>query len=283
LPHPAYGVTMAAVSDCVLVATVIPSPDDMYTWIGRPDGQPLRPHVLHLSCLRISDWSVVSETKEELQPTSLSSYWEDSLRVRWMPDGNAWILGIGDPKQGTYRISLHDPNTLETRDQHTFPKALHNEKALLCLDDSDSSTIVLGRPDSRHYRWDLWETDSGSVRSVETSPAEMNPSDPDAFRPSEYSLATPCEASALSAGASFYAEALSGQMRAAGPVPIFSDNGYLADLEVEDLARHSVIVRGKFQGEAEAITSLRFTPDNKQLLSGHKGGIVRVWDLKPPL
>ncbi len=30
-------------------------------------------------------------------------------------------------------------------------------------------------------------------------------------------------------------------------------------------------------------TSVRFTPDNKQLLSGHKGGIVRVWNLKGPL
>ena len=54
------------------------------------------------------------------------------------------------------------------------------------------------------------------------------------------------------------------------------------DLAIWSLAPEKLIVAGKLQGEENAITTLRFSRDNRFLVTGHQGGTIRVWKLPTP-
>jgi WD40 repeat protein len=51
------------------------------------------------------------------------------------------------------------------------------------------------------------------------------------------------------------------------------------DLAIWSLAPEKLIVAGKLQGKENAITTLRFSRDNRFLVTGHQGGTIRVWKL----
>ncbi|MGI6418436.1 MAG: hypothetical protein ACOX1P_22525 [Thermoguttaceae bacterium] len=287
LPFPASAFAASPNTDSVLVAGIVPSPDDSYISIGLPDGAIPRPHLLRLAVMRLPDWSVDAEYEEELEASSFASSLAAFLRVEPVPAQKAWAVGIGDPKQETYRVSLHEQETLAKMDSRTFSKVISPGPICLTVDRGDPSTILVGRPvESFTYRWDAWSIDSGNVTTEDLrgDHLDLMGAIRGDDRLSDCYLAGPIykiedRVAGISPKGLFHADVFNSGVRLVLPVPIHRDNAYETSLTIWRSTRGKPIASGMFQGHAHAIMTLRFSPDNEFLVTGHQGGDIRLWRL----
>ena len=287
LPFPASAFAASPNTDSVLVAGILPSPDQVYVAIGVADGVSPKPHVLRLTTLRLSDWAVDAEYEEELEATSFAYEFMCSLRVEAIPAREAWVVGIGDLKKATYRVSLHDQKTLAKTDSRTFSKVISPGPTCLTVDRGDPSTILVGRPvGSFTYRWDAWSIDSGNVTTEELrgDHLDLMGAIRGDDRLSDCYLAGPIykiedRVAGISPKGLFHADVFNSEVRLVLPVPIHRDNAYETSLTIWRSTRGKPIASGMFQGHAHAIMTLRFSPDNEFLVTGHQGGDIRLWRL----
>lgn len=296
LPFPVSAFAASPNTDSVLVAGILPSPDQVYVAIGVPDGVTPKSHVLRLTTLRLSDWAVDAEYEEELEATSFAYEFMCSLRVEALPAREAWVVGIGDLKKATYHVSLHDQKTLAKVDSRTLPSGIEPLEPCLSIDPISPSTVrVCTRLSSDSCRWDSWATDSGELTTVEV-PGQNDDYDEDwhwLLAISDNVSLSDCYVQrvgpfftplgglgSISPKSMFYAGAVYFPMASTVlPLPVTEGRVHRTNLGIWNLAPRKRIVSGLFQGRANAITVMRFSPDNEFLVTGHQGGDIRLWRL----
>ncbi len=293
LPFPVSGLAVSPNSDSVLIVEVPPAPHDR---IPRRSGErlPLRRHVLRMARLRLPDWAVETEIENEIQHSGSSSELAYSLHVVAMPSRRAWVVGIDGPDDDEYRVSLHDENSLVEIESRSVPSQRYSDYRIIAVDTENPARILIGREEKgreARYRWDSWQTDSGEAAFTKVRWGTGLPSPPGfGWRfglPHGVGLsdlvvgggAMGLDVNALSPEGVFAARASSFQVTASMPKPL---PPMRTDLAIWSLAPEKLIVAGKLQGEENAITTLRFSGDNRFLVTGHLGGIIRVWKLPTP-
>lgn len=290
LPFPATALAVSPNSDSVLIVEVPPTPHDR---IPRRSGEqlPLRRHVLRMARLRLPDWAVEAEIQEEIMYTGSSSELAYSLHVVPMPARRAWVVGIAGPEEDEYRVSLRDEVTLVEIESRSFPSQRLSQFRIIAVDTENPLRILIGREEKdrgARYRWDSWETDSGEAAFTKVRWGTGLPSPPGfgwrfglphGVGLSDLVVYGEMTVSALSPDGVFAVRAMNYKSEACMPVPL---PPMRTDLAIWSLAPEKLIVAGKLQGEENAITTLRFSRDNRFLVTGHQGGTIRVWKLPTP-
>ncbi len=290
LPFRATALAVSPHSDSVLIAGVPPSPHENIPR-RRSERPPFSLHVLRIATLRLPDWAVEAEIEEEIKYRRSSYELAHSLRVVAMPSRRAWVVGIAGPEEDEYRVSLRDEKTLVEIESRSFPSQRLSQFRVIAVDTENPVQILIGREEKgrgARYRWDSWETDSGETTFTKVRQGTGLPSPPGfGWRfglPHGVGLsdlvvrggAMGLDVKALSPEGVFAASASTLQVTASMPVPL---PPVRTDLAIWSLAPEKLIVAGKLQGEENAITTLRFSRDNRFLVTGHQGGTIRVWKL----
>ena len=284
LPFPVSGLAVSPNSDSVLIVEIPPAPHDE---IPRRSSErlSLRRHVLRMARLGLPDWTIEAESEEEIKYFESSYDLAHSLRVIAMPSRRAWVIGIDGPGGDEYRVSLRDEKTLVEIESRSVPSVWRSLCRTIALDPKTPSRVLIGREVMEGYHWDSWETDSGEATFATVRWGKGLPSSPG------WNFGLPhgvvlsdlivygggrLRVEALSPEGVFAASASNFQPEACMPVPL---PPMRTDLAIWSLAPEKLIVAGKLQGEENAITTLRFTRDNRFLVTGHQGGTIRVWKL----
>jgi WD40 repeat protein len=291
LPFPATALAVSSRSESLLILEVPPAPHDS---IPRPVRQgpderlPLRRHVLRMARLRLPDWAVEAEIEDEVEYTGSSYELGYSLHAVAMPSRQAWVVGVGGPHEDEYRVSLRDEKTLAEIESRLVPSLQNSLYRGIAVDTENPSRILIGREDWDRYRWDSWDTDSGEVTFTKVAQGNGLPPSPcgpgwrfgllDGVGLSDF-VVRGVIINAISPEGVFAASAMNSKSRASMPVPL---PPMRTDLAIWSLAPEKLIVAGKLQGEANAITAIRFSRDNRFLVTGHQGGVIRVWKLPTP-
>ncbi len=305
LPFPVSALAVSAHSDSVLIAGVLPS---------RHDSIPLRPaeapqfrrHVLRIASLRLPDWAVEAEIEEEIKSSRSSWEFAASIRVVAMPSQRAWVIAIPDFEQGTYRLSLRDQKTLTELQSQTV--SVGGRTLGTAVGPKHRSTILMGSAEYASSRWLLWEpeTDEVTFSQVDDGPtlwvkpqrrarsARWDINCPQPFHPPhlpdgmvlssclahiQYITHTHLMVSTVSRETAFVASARSVKDMSSMPVPLPPIRTYLA---IWNAKSGKLLAAGILQGEGNVITTLRFSRDNRFLVTGHQGGTIRVWKLPTP-
>jgi hypothetical protein len=130
----------------------------------------LRRHVLRMATLRLPDLAVEAEIEEEIEFRGTSYKLAGFLRVVAMPSRRAWVVGVPDLEQGTYRLSLRDQNTLTELQSQTVP--FTGPTLGTAVGPEHRSIILMGSAEYASLRWLLWEpeTDEVTFSEVEDRP-----------------------------------------------------------------------------------------------------------------
>ncbi len=292
LPFPVTAMAVSSHSNSVLIAGVPRSPHENIPR-RRRERPPFSLHVLRIASLRLPDWAVEAEIEEKIKYRRSSYELAHSLRVVAMPSRRAWVVGIGGPEEDEYRVSLRDEKTLVEIESRSVPSQRDSQFRSIAVDTENPARILIGRKEKgrgARYRWDSWDTDSGETTFTDVRWGTGLPTGPGwnfglphgvvlsgliVYRGGTFEL----EVEALSPKGVFAASASSRQVMASMPKPL---PPMRTDLAIWSLAPEKLIVAGKLQGEENAITTLRFSRDNRFLVTGHQGGTIRVWKLPTP-
>ena len=197
-----------------------------------------------------------------------------------MPSRRAWVVGIGGPEEDEYRVSLRDEKTLAEIESRSVPSERLSRHRSIAVDTENASRVLIGREVRWSYRWDSWDSHSGEATFAKVPWGNSLPSGPGwnfglphGLGLSDLVVYGGMTVSALSPEGVFAASASNLQPEASmlRPLPPMR-----TDLAIWSLAPEKLIVAGKLQGKENAISTLRFSRDNRFLVTGHQGGTIRV-------
>ncbi len=289
LPFPVAALAVSPHSDSVLIAGVPPSPHEKIPR-RRSERPPFSLHVLRIASQRLPDWAVEAGIEEEIKYSGSSYELAYSLHVVAMPSRRAWVVGIGSPEEDEYRVALRDEKTLAEIESRSVPSQRLSRYRSIAVDTENASRVLIGREVRGGYRWDSWDSDSGEATFAKVPWANGLPSPLPSAAGWNFGLphgaglsdlvvrggAMGLHVNALSAEGVFAASTRTSESTASMPVPL---PPVRTDLAIWSLAPEKLIVAGKLQGKENAITTLRFSRDNRFLVTGHQGGTIRVWKL----
>jgi WD40 repeat protein len=296
LPFAASRMALSPSGELVAVAGIVPSPDSRDMNLLRKKGAVIRPHTLRMVLLKGSDLSPLAESDEPWPAEWFEFTLAESLRLVAVPGTKAWALGCTAPGAESYSVSLRDQDTLaETKKELFAMRPDARSTAVVAVSPNDPASVLVGRYiDMRSsYQWDTWDTDSGKHGSYVARVGSGLPKGfyspllamPEQGRLPEIVWACwPVEISrctVLSVHAQLFARAENGWIGAEFVGPVFEENRYWCRIEIRYFRSWQEITTGEIRGEGNQVTAMRFPPVGERLVTGHRDGSVRIWNLAP--
>jgi hypothetical protein len=266
------------------------------------DHTPVPPHTTRMLLLNVRDLSVVAETEEPFPAQSLDTCLAESLRVVPVPGRKAWVLGSPARDGESYTLSLRDDGTLAEMASESFVMPRNRWlSAIVAVSPNNPSSLLVGRLISSQYQWDTWVTDTGEHTSY--APA-VGDGLPNGYVPSGVTgaphLAMPNQGTLPqiawtegcryahfwgcaehSTDAQLFACAGSWEVHAEYFSLYSRDNKLRSRIEIRSFPSWQEIAAGELWGEANQVTALRISPGGQRLVTGHRDGTVRIWNLAP--